>query len=96
MHEQDDEQMDVTQSDLHAWFHDLVDQYKILRYSWNIQDVLDVGLIALFGKRDIINILNRVSCVFPSFNIAGLFGSLRSRNHTSSMLDILVGLEATI
>ena len=47
----------VIEPDLHALLHDLVDRDHILHYSWNMQDVPDVRLVALFVERDIIDMV---------------------------------------
>ena len=39
-----------------------------------MQDVLDVGLVDFFPKWDIVDMLNRVNYVIPSFHIVGSFG----------------------
>ena len=46
---------------------------QILRYSWNMQDILDVGLIALFTERDIFDMPNGVDYVIPYFHIVESF-----------------------
>ena len=38
-----------------------------------MQVILDVGLIALFTKGDIFDMLDGVDCVIPCFDIAGSF-----------------------
>ena len=45
----------------------------ILRYGWNLQDVFDVGLFTFFSEWDIIDMLNGVNRVIPSFHIVGSF-----------------------
>ena len=47
--------------------------HQILRYYWNMQNVIDEALIALFVEWDIADMLNGVNCVIPSFHIAGSF-----------------------
>ena len=69
-----DEATMVVESNLHALFHDLADQDQILRYSWNMLDILDVGMIDLFVEGDISNMLNGVDYVIPCFHIAGSLG----------------------
>ena len=39
-----------------------------------MQEVLDVGLIPFFAKREVFDMMNGVDCVIPSFNIAGSIG----------------------
>ena len=56
----------MVELNLHALFYNLADQDQILHYSWNMQDVLDVGLIALFVKWDIADMVNRVNCIIHS------------------------------
>ena len=55
----------VIEANLHALVHDIADEDQILLYCWKMQDVLDVGLIALFAEWDITDMLNRVTCVIP-------------------------------
>ena len=59
---------------LHALFNDMDDQDQILRYSWNMQDVLDVGFFSFALEWDISDMLNGVNCVIPNFNIVGSIG----------------------
>ena len=61
----------VIELDLHSLLHDLADRDQILCYSWNMQDVLDVGLFVDVLVRDISNMLNGVYYVVPSFKVAG-------------------------
>ena len=56
----------IIEVSLHALFHNLVDRDQILRYCWNMQDVLNVGLVAFFPKWDITDMLNGVNCVMSS------------------------------
>ena len=69
-----DDTPSIVEPNLHALFHDLADRDQILRYCWNMQDVLDVGLVALFTEWDITDMLNGLNCVIPSFHIVGSFG----------------------
>ena len=63
----------MVETDLHALFYDLANQDQILHYSWNMQDVLDVGLVPLFTERDITNMLYQMCCVISSLIIVGSF-----------------------
>ena len=67
----------IVEPNLHALFHNLADRDQILRCCWNMQDVLDVGLIAVFAEWDITDILNKVNCAIPNFHKAGPFGLLQ-------------------
>ena len=69
-----DEAPIVVEANLHAPFHDLADRDQILHYRYNMQDVLDLGLVTLFAERDIFDMMNGVDCVIPSFNIVRSFG----------------------
>ena len=58
---------------LHALFNDMDDQDQILRYSWNMQDVLDVGWVALLAVWDINDMSYWMCCVISSLYIAWSF-----------------------
>ena len=40
----------IVEANMHALFYNLADRDRILRYSRNMQDVIDVGLVALFSE----------------------------------------------
>ena len=89
----------IVEPNLHALFHNLADRDYILRYCWNMQYILDVCLFALFTEWDIVDMLNGVYCVIPSFNTARSIGfstqtscdlTHLNRQNTSLELTVLV------
>ena len=68
-----DEASSVVDVNLHALFHNLANRDQVLRYCWNMQDVLNVGLIALSTEGNISNMLDGVRVVFASFDDPQLF-----------------------
>ena len=63
----------MVETDLHALFYDLANQDQILHYSWNMQDVLDVGWVALLAVWDINDMSYWMCCVISSLYIAWSF-----------------------
>ena len=80
------ESSSIIEANLHALFHNLADRDKIFCYCWNMQDIVDVGLIALFAEWDITNILKGVNCVisFPHSRVVRAFVALRTNLHETS------------
>ena len=66
-----DEPSSVVEPNLHTLLLNLIDQEQILRYCWNTQEVINVGLIARFSEWDITDMLNGVNCVIPCLHIVG-------------------------
>ena len=63
----------VIEPDLHVLLHNLADRDQIHHYSWNMQNVFDVGLVALFAGWDITDMSYRMHGVISSLYIVGLF-----------------------
>ena len=66
-----DEATTLVESNLHALFNKLAIRDQIFGDGWNMQDILNVGLLTFFAERNIADVPNRMRSVVSGFDIAG-------------------------
>ena len=66
-----DETTALVELNLHAVLNNLAERDQILRDSWNMQDIFNVGLLTFFAERKIADVPNQMRCVVSGLNIPG-------------------------